>query len=263
MKVIKCNLDRGLDHVNVHVLSDWHIGDPLCDIKSIKSLIQCIEEHPESYAVINGDILNNAVKNGVSDIYGETLSPMEAVNLAYELLEPIKDKILAITSGNHENRTYKDCGVDLMGFLATKLGLLDKYDPISTAIYLRIGELNRPMTGHPDRKRQVCYKIYMSHGSGGGRTEGAKINSLVRMQSIIDADIYVHSHTHQGAVLKGVRLKMDDRNSTIKEEEILFVNSAAHLSYGGYGEKLGFKPASTKQPIIRLGGVKKSFEATL
>ena len=263
MKVIKIDLPRDLKFIDIHILSDWHIGDSNCKIDEIKEIVQSIKRNKKAYVLINGDIINNAIKNSVSDIYTERLTPMEQIDRAYELLEPIKDRILGMTSGNHENRSFKEAGVDLTAFLATKLGILDRYDPIATAIYVRLGEMNKAATGKPNQKRQICYKIYMTHGSGGGRTEGSKVNALVRLQSVIDADIYVHSHTHQGAVLKGMRLMMDDRNSTVKEEEVLFVNSGAQLSYGGYGERLSFKPASTKQPVIHLSGEEKEFEATL
>lgn len=262
MKVIKANLPRDLKYVNIHVLSDWHLGDPNCKLDDIKEIIKSISSNKHSYALINGDLINNAIKSSVSDIYSEKLSPMEQIDIACELLSPIKDKILGVTAGNHENRSYKDSGVDLTAFLATKLGVLDKYDPIATAIYLRVGERNAKATGK-DTKRQICYKIYMTHGANSGRTEGSKVNALVRLQSVIDADIYIHSHTHQGAILKSMRLTMDDRNNAVSEEEVLFVNSAAQLSYGGYGEKFSFKPASTKQPVIHLSGEKKAFEATL
>jgi hypothetical protein len=43
----------------------------------------------------------------------------------------------------------------------------------------------------------------------------------------------------------------------------LFVNTAANLNYGGYGEAQEFKPSSKDTPIIYLGGRKKSFEARL
>lgn len=43
----------------------------------------------------------------------------------------------------------------------------------------------------------------------------------------------------------------------------LFVNTAATLNYGGYGQTLEFKPVSKDNPIIRLSGVKKEFTARL
>ena len=44
------------------------------------------------------------------------------------------------------------------------------------------------------RLRQMCYTIYTTHGRGGGRKEGAKAIRLADMASIVDADIYIHSH---------------------------------------------------------------------
>jgi hypothetical protein len=43
----------------------------------------------------------------------------------------------------------------------------------------------------------------------------------------------------------------------------LFVNTAANLNYGGYGEAQEFKPSSKDTPTIYLSGTKKSFEARL
>ena len=263
MKCININLPRCQSEVYITVVSDWHLGDKHCKLDEIRDTIEQIKTRDDMYVLINGDIINNAIKSSVSDIYSEKMNPMEQIELAYELLEPIKDKILGITSGNHENRSYKESGVDLMSFLATKLGLIDRYDPIGICLFLRVGEMKKPSTGKPDQKRQVCYKIYMTHGSGGGRTEGAKINSLIRLQSVIDADIYIHSHTHQSAILPSSRLMMDARNNSIKEEEVMFINTSSSLSYGGYGERFNFKPTSTKQPIIYLCGSKKYFCASI
>jgi hypothetical protein len=43
----------------------------------------------------------------------------------------------------------------------------------------------------------------------------------------------------------------------------LFVNTAANLDYGGYGEAQAFKPASKDTPVIYLSGTRKAFEAKL
>ena len=140
---------------------------------------------------------------------------------------------------------------------------MDRYDPIGICLFLRLGEKNHAATGKPHQKRQICYKIYMTHGSGGGRTEWSKVNSLIRLQSVVDADIYIHSHTHQSVILPSSRIRMDARNNAVSTEEVLFVNTASTLSYGGYGERLGFKPTSTRQPIIYLCGTKKYFFASV
>jgi hypothetical protein len=36
--------------------------------------------------------------------------------------------------------------------------------------------------------------------------------------------------------------------------EKLFVNTAAYLDYGGYGDRAGFKPASKSNPVLYFSG---------
>jgi len=43
----------------------------------------------------------------------------------------------------------------------------------------------------------------------------------------------------------------------------LFINTAANLNYGGYGEAGEFKPSSKETPIIYLSGKQKKFTAKL
>jgi hypothetical protein len=83
------------------------------------------------------------------------------------------------------------------------------------------------------------------------------------MASIIDTDIYIHSHTHLPMIMKQGYHRIDDRNNAVALVTKLFVNTAANLTYGGYGEAQEFKPTSNHTPIIYLNGRKKSFEARL
>ncbi len=109
----------------------------------------------------------------------------------------------------------------------------------------------------------MCYTIYVLHGSGGGRKEGSKANRLADMASIIDTDIYIHSHTHLPMIMKQAFHRIDTKNSTVMLVNKLFVNTAANLDYGGYGEASEFKPSSKDTPTIYLDGTKKSYEARL
>jgi hypothetical protein len=83
------------------------------------------------------------------------------------------------------------------------------------------------------------------------------------MASIIDTDIYIHSHTHLPMIMKQAYHRIDATNSTVALVDKLFVNTAANLNYGGYGEAQEFKPTSKDTPVIYLSGTKKAFEARL
>ena len=265
MRVIRADLPRELREVEIHIFADWHLGDYLCDQERIRSCIELVRDTDRAYCIINGDLLNNATRHSVSDCYAEDVPPMEQVQQAVELLTPVRDKILAIQSGNHEGRTYKDAGIDLMEIVARQMGLYDRFSKGGSVIFVRVGEerRGRKETCGSGRVRQICYTIYCNHGRGGGRKEGAKAIRLADMAGIVDADIYVHSHTHMPMTMRQAYYRLDVHNSAVAMVDKLFVNSAAALGYGGYGEVQEYKPASTVSPVIYLSGTKKYFAARL
>lgn len=258
MKSVKVSLDSSLDEVELHVWSDWHIGDKSCNLSDIKAEIDSVAANDKAYVILNGDLMNNATKTSVSDSYAEQIPPMEQLNTLCELLEPVKHKVVLVSIGNHEARTYRTDGIDLMALVAQQLGIADRYVKEGGILFLRLGLLRRH-----DRKRQVCYTFYVTHGSGGGKKEGAKATILADMASIVDTDIYVHGHSHLPMIMKEGFFRIDVSNSTVARVDKLFVNTSAALEYGGYGQTYEFKPSSTHNPIIYLSGTKKHFTAKL
>ena len=258
MQVVKIDLPKDIQELEILPFADLHIGDAECDYQLINEKIEYVKNTPNAYCVLNGDIINNATKTSVSDTYSEILSPMEQINKFIELFEPIKHKILAISSGNHENRTYIREGINITAVCAKQLGLSGRFASEGVAVFLRFGEQSKHY-----HNRKMVYVLYMTHGSGGGRKEGSKANRLADMSSIIDADIYIHSHTHLPMVLKESFYRTDVRNSRVEIVEKLFVNTNSYLNYGGYGQAFEFKPNSKEMPIIHLSGTKRKFKATL
>lgn len=265
MKVIKIDLPQDLLRMEIHTFADEHIGDEHSDIKRLQERIEYVKNNPNAYCILNGDIIDNATKTSVGDTYSQELSPMEQLKLATEMFEPIKHKCLCITHGNHENRTYRQEGINISYLIAKQLGLEDRYTPTSAVLFLRFGEMSRGCkeSNGSGKTRKICYTIYVLHGSGGGRKEGAKAVRLADMASIIDTDIYIHSHTHLGMIMREAFHRIDPRNNAVAIVDKLFVNTAANLRYGGYGEAGEFKPSSMETPVIYLNGVKKESKAKL
>ena len=256
MVSIKVELPKELEQVKVHTFADWHIGDAACDMAKIKKQIDEVKEDPNAYCILNGDLVNNATKNSVSDCYSATMSPMEQIETLVEMLTPIKGKILAITTGNHERRTYKSDGIDIIKLVAQQLKLTDRFSDTGAVLYLRFG-------WNAARKRKHWYSFYVAHGCGGGRKAGGKVNRLEDLVAIVDVDIYIHSHTHLPFVMKQAFYRSDPINSSVSLTDKLFVNTSAQLQYGGYGEIYQFRPASNDNPVIFLNGTKKEFSALL
>lgn len=243
MKSIKIDLPEDWPYVHLYVLADLHIGDPLCDEREIDRRIDIIKRDPYAVVILNGDLMNTATRTGVSDVYGEVLSPMQQIDHMVKLLTPIKDKLIAADTGNHESRIYKDSGIDTMAFACRELGIYDRYCGEGVLVFIRFGR--KPGHGrHRDQSQRQWYPVYATHGSGGGRKEGAKAIRLADMACVVSADVYIHSHTHTPMAFPLNHYRSDPNTCSAKEVSALHVNTDATLTYGGYGQRGEFKPAA-------------------
>ena len=84
-----------------------------------------------------------------------------------------------------------------------------------------------------------------------------KANALEDMSMIIDADVYLVSHSHLPLVMKKSFLDVIIEIEKVTQVDKLFVNSNAFLKYGGYAENYGYHPTSTQYPKIILDGIKR------
>lgn len=258
MKVIRHKLGD-FEQLQILPLADLHIGDIHSDGKKIQEWLDYIQQHDNCYAILNGDLMDTAIKTSIGDTYGATLRPMEQLQQCVKLFEPIKDKILAVTAGNHENRIYKSDGLDTTHLMCEQLGIADYYSPTSALVFIQFGaKRSRPHNGDP-----MLYSIFCLHGSGGGRKEGGKINRLADLACIVDADIYIHSHTHLPTIMRNSYFRVNTRHCTVQQVDKLFINTSSSLNYGGYGEAQAFKPNSLETPMIILDGRKRGMRAVL
>ena len=257
MKSIRCDLPYA-DTIELYPLADLHIGDSQCDYKLILERIEYIKITPNAYCILDGDLMDTAIASSIGDTYAANLQPMEQLKHCVKIFEPIKDKILVVLSGNHENRVYKTDGIDITEIMCSQLGIIERYSPTTALLFVRFGKSKDNSHGRPQ-----LYTIYCTHGSGGGRKEGGKANRLADLASIVDADIYIHAHTHLPLIFKESFFRVSGANSSVALVDKLFLNTAAHLNYGGYGDKAGFKPASKSTPVIYLDGHKRDIKAKL
>lgn len=260
MKIIRVNLnkERGeiVDNVIIIPIADVHIGDKLANLKLLKETLLRIKNEPNTYTIINGDLCNMALKNSKSDVYSDTLSPMEQVLKATELLEDIKDKILVISTGNHEDRTMKETNIDVTRLIARELGIEDRYADAWWYLYLTFGQ--------DVKKRPITYGITGLHGYGGGRKSGGKINRLEDMSQTVIADLYLMSHTHKPISTKSCIYVPYYQSKTLMKEEMYYLMTNSFLeSDGGYAEKMGFPPVNTSVTEARLDGVKKKIKVII
>ena len=94
LRVHTLNLPKDITNIEVLPLSDLHVGDVSFDRECFLRYIRYVEESPNRYILLNGDILNNATKSSVSDIYEETLNPRDQIKETAIMLHPVRERIL-------------------------------------------------------------------------------------------------------------------------------------------------------------------------
>lgn len=252
MKVIKRDLGSKFKSVKIISLSDLHIGDELCNLKLIRQVLDDIRKSNNTFIILNGDLMNNATKTSVSDVYSEQLTPTEQILKLCDLLEPVKEKILVIHPGNHEARTMKQDGVDIIRLVAKQLGIEDRFSDGWWYLYLSLGLNNK--------HKPVLYTITGIHGYGGGRKMGGKINNLVEMSDKVVADLYVMGHTHTPIMTRNSIYVPDYQHRSLVQKDKYYLMTNSFLEYGGYGEKYGFTPGTTEHQEAELSGTKKKIK---
>ena len=257
MRVVKHALgDYG--SIEILPLADLHMGDIHSDGQKINEWLTYIRETENCFTILNGDLMNTAIKSSVSDTYAETLSPMLQLEQCVKLFEPIRDKILCVTGGNHERRIWRQDGIDTTQLMCDQLQIGDRYAPESAVVFVQFGDQGGHRNHWP-----VLYSLYVTHGSSGGKLEGSKVNALMRLASIVDCDCFIHSHVHTPAIVRNSYFRVDTRKCTVRKVDKLFINTSSSLEYGGYGEIANFKPNSLETPKIILSGRTHKMQAIL
>lgn len=258
MKPIKIDLSADFKEIEIMPVADYHWADPNSDHDAIMKDIAYIRDNDNVFCVLNGDLLNCAIASSVSDVYAR-ITPMEELRICAELFKPIAHKILCVVPGNHERRHYRTNGIDITELMCREIGIADRYSPTTALLFVRVGEQSGKFHG-----RKVPYVIHVSHGNGGGRKEGAKIQRLVELSLVVDADIYICGHSHLPALLPDRFFRSNANNSSVTQVERLYVNTSSKLQYSNsYGEVLGMKPNSTATPLITLCGTHKEFGGSI
>lgn len=225
------------DDIIVYPISDVHLGSLEHNTEEWEKFVDMIQDTPNAYIILAGDLMNNATRSSVSNIFDEVLRPREQKKRLIEYLTPIKDRILCAVPGNHERRSVKDADDEPMYDVMCKLDLEDLYRPNIAFVKIQIGR-NR-------NSNRSTYVFAVTHGSGGGIGTGSAVNRNERFSQNIDGiDCLIVGHTHKGTVSKPSKIVVDTKNNVVSMKTITVVSSQSWLSYGGYAVQKMLLPAS-------------------
>jgi predicted phosphodiesterase len=242
-------VDSRNEWYNIIPIGDIHLGNEGCEIQALKNMVDWIKEKDNTYWIGMGDYID-AINYSDPRFDPKTVSTkyMASGNIdkciqmqiadVVKILEPIKDKCLGLLRGNHEESIRKYYHFDVLYEMAKDLNFnrnLLLYDTaIIRLVFKRL------------EKAVNMYDIYVSHGSIGGRTYGAKSNRLGELLSEHEADIYLLAHSH--IKLAQMRTKhYFNRSGKYSKKKIVQAMTGCFLSgYSvgktSYVEKMMFPP---------------------
>lgn len=190
--------------LSIYAIGDTHLDLRTSDHARLESFVALIARDPQAIAVFVGDLLDGRVPGRKHfdadavrlDFLGNLKSYVNyGLEVAEHLFKPlIKAKVpLICVSGNHDEYLEE---IGLTAEFVRRLG--------GSARYLGGEGMIRVIANSPKRLRRDngghCVRIYATHGTGGGKRPGSKINNMQQYLEWVEADVLIAGHVHDGAI---------------------------------------------------------------
>lgn len=241
--------------ITIYPIADVHLGAAEHMEAAWREFRTKILEDPNAYLILAGDLINNATRNSVSNIFEETMRPREQKRLMAEMLMPLRDRILCSVPGNHEGRSGKDADDDPMYDILCKIDREDAYRENIAFLKVQIGDVDG------DGRRNPTYIFTVVHGSGGGILTGGALNKAERFAYVLDGcDLFVQGHTHKSVESHPGKIKIDAQHNRVTIKPFHVVNCSSWLEFGGYACRKLLLPSAHVTQKILLSGTSKNIQ---
>ena len=241
--------------IRIYPIADVHLGAAEHMTREWEQFCERVKDE-HAYLILGGDLLNNCTRSSISDIFTETIRPRQAKQMMVEMLKPIRDRILCMTTGNHERRN-KDVDDDPSYDIACKLDIEDVYRENIAFLKIQIG--NKELDG----TRNPTYLLTVTHGAGGGMLTGGAVNRAERFAYVLDGDALILGHTHKPFVTQPSKIKIDPHNNKVTLKPFKVISMTSWLQWGGYAAQKMLNPTSFCPQVITLCGTKKEISVSL
>lgn len=226
-------------------LADAHYGSQEFNEVLWHKTIRRIQDDPHCFAVLVGDLIDNGLKNSITNVYEATCSPGEQKEWLYNELLPIRDKLLGAVGGNHERRSLKEADDDPLYDVMVRLGKEDIYR--QNICFMQV-KLTYQFNGKD--KQRHAFNFALIHGAGGGQYIGSSANRVQNYGNAIEGiDCIITGHTHKPVTFPVAKLLF--HNETVVRKQFVVAVASSFLDYGGYAaQKLMVPTAHTTTEII-------------
>jgi predicted phosphodiesterase len=227
--------------------SDIHWGHHACDKDLVKRNIDMVAKKQIPCADL-GDLIENATRDSVgAGVYEQDMIADGQMEEAIALYEPIKHLLKVMQAGNHELRSFNGVGINPTRWITKMLGV--PYGGVGVMHKIKVGS--------------QTYTGYSVHGGSCATTVAGKLNALLKLGQIVEADFYIQGHTHDTIYQSKEIFRLDPRNGSLVKRRQHFINNGAYLNYWNtYGQVKAYAPGSKGSAMLTFSGKEKQIEVS-
>jgi len=236
-------------------LGDIHVGDKAFTKQSLTLLqekIDFVKKRSNARIVGMGDWLNVATRTSKSSPFEQNMDLEEQIEMICKIFEPVKEKIIGLIDGNHEQRIADHAGYSPTIAICDRLKV--PYLGTSAVLDFRVGVRNK----ESNQTSAISYIVYAHHTTAGGRTIGSKINRTALLAEMVaNADIYLGAHSHEETSNISSCYLANPHQQEIVELIQYFVDCGSFLEWKkSYAERIQMKPMPMGSPTIWFRGTR-------
>lgn len=222
LEIITRTYPEDYEVLRVYAIGDVHVGSREFNEEAIRKKIGIIEGDPNGVVAVCGDLGDFGLKNSKTNVYHETMNPIEQRNYIVELFRPIADKIISFVPGNHEERLVRETGICPMYDISVLLGISDVYRENMAITRLNFGRLKS--------NQHKSFVILTTHGSS--------VNKHKKFVACFDGiDAAISGHTHTPSYTPHGKIRIYNHGSVAAHVAYKEIVVDANLSPGGYSIK--------------------------
>lgn len=246
------------EDITIIPIADVHLGARECMEQEFMRFLDTVRSKPNVYLILGGDLINNATRSSISNIFEETMRPSEQKKCMAKMLAPVADRILAAVEGNHERRSGKDADDSPMYDILCKIDREDIYRENMAFLKLQFGN------SKGDGEHNPTYTLVVTHGAGGGMlTSGAVLRGERFGYAVDGMDALIMGHTHKPFTTVPGKIVIDKYNNRVTVKPFKVINMTSWLDYSGYAMAKMLLPSSRCLHTLSLSGNHKEMVVTM
>ena len=246
------------EDITIYPIADVHLGSQECMEQEFIKFINMVKETPNVYLVLGGDLIDNGVRNGLTNVFRATMPPSQQKREMANILAPVRDKILCAVSGNHERRSGKDVDDDPTYDILCKLDKEEVYRENMAFLKLQFGIVEG------NGARNPTYTLVVTHGAGGGQLTSGAVLRVERFGYAVDGmDALIIGHTHKPYITNPGKIVIDKANNIVSVKPFKVINMTSWLKYGDYAAQKMLLPSTHSLQTLTLRGNRKEMVVSM